>query len=646
MNVLVDSIKFLFFFLTFCFVPGKFILDILKVKLKPLFVFTYSSILGICLITILGFILGLVGAIPFLIFPIIIINLLFFKKNGLKIPIGRITLLLKENLSSLLLIFFGIIGQCLILFLSGRLTPQGMVFYDFRDAMWHIALTRQLTSKILPVHPGFAPELVNNYHFFSDLFSAMIIKFTNISSINLYFRFIPLLLSLLLGLSVLSFIRFLTKNRLITNLSIFLTYFGGSFAYLLPLYKKNFDWHESSFWVSQTFTMLTNPPFIFSVLILLSALTFFKRFLKTPQKNLAFLSIFLFGILAGFKVYGFILSLFGLLTTALVEAVFLKRTKTIKIFFATLIFGLCLLIPLTKNASSFLEVRPVWYLISMVESRDRLHLLRVFYKTQQLILTKNYLFLSLMYLLLFLVFLIGNLGTRVIGFLFVIKKITKKGLKWLKPGIFVFCLSLCVFALIIPMLFTQKGSVANTIQFLYYPLIFANFATACAIKNLAQKLSKSLKTLMILAICVLSLPTLPKHFQRVLLSSPTIISHSELKALNFLEERLNSEDIILLNPSFFNKLTMYVSALSGQKTYYSDRLMTENTLKDYQKREKEAKDFFDSLSLSQKNNFVKENKISYVYLNKENDPFNLKEFGKIAFENDKIVIYRTKYEQN
>ena len=646
MNFLIDSIKFFSLFLIFCLIPGKFILDALKVKLELVASFTYSSVLGISTITLLAFIFGLMNLTPLLIVPIIFVNFLFIKKNRLKIPLRKIISVLRKNLSSFILITLGIIGQCLILFLSGRLTPEGMIFYEFRDAMWHIALTRQLVLKIPPVHPGFAPEVVYNYHFFSDLFSATILKFANLSSIDLYFRFIPFLLSLLLGLSVLSFIRFLTKNRLVLNLSIFLTYFGGSFAYLLPLYKKNFDWHESSFWASQTFTMLSNPPFIFSVIILLSALVFFHKFLKTSKKNYALLAIFLFGINAGFKVYGFTLILIALFSLALLETILLKRTITLKIFLAVFIFGFCLLFPFIKNASSLLEINPGWYLTSMIESKDRLNLLRVFYTTQQLILNKNYFFVLIIYFFLLLLFFIGNLGIRVIGLLFIIKKLTKRSTKTLKPGIFVFCLIFCLSALIIPMIFTQKGSIANTIQFFYYPLIFANFATAFAIKDIIQPFFKNFRKIIILSICVLSFPTFPRHLQRVLFSSPVVISNPELQALKKMELDLNPNDITLLYSSYFNKLSMYVSAFSGGKTYYSDRLMTENTLKNYREREKQASEFFEKFSISQKNNFIQENKISYIYINKTDNSLNLKDLGKITFENDKILIYKTKYEQN
>mgnify|MGYP001613685838 FL=1 len=79
------------------------------------------------------------------------------------------------------------------------------------------------------------------------------------------------------------------------------------------------------------------------------------------------------------------------------------------------------------------------------------------------------------YLVAFLIFLVGNMGTRIIFLFRKIKKITE---------IDIFIYSIITAGTIIPMLFLQKGTPWNTIQFFYYSLFFSGILTGIILSRI------------------------------------------------------------------------------------------------------------------------------------------------------------------
>lgn len=638
-KIIFDFFLFLAVLGLTCFLPGRAYLYFKKINLSILETLTLSLSLGLVFFTFINFIFGVFG-LRWLAFVFIgFIDLLFIyfrvkKSNG----IGSFLRphWTKANKIFILILILGIFGQVSLVATSGLPTSDGgLSFVEARDAFWHVGLIEQLTKKIPPTHPGFSPLPLTNYHYFYDLFVSSFKMTYPFSTLDLYFRFIPILLSLLLGLSVFVLTRRLFVQEETATLAVFLTYFTGSLAFLIPFFLPGHGWGESSFWVSQTFRMLINPPFSLSLSLFLIGIFALHQKLLLP-------SVFLLGTLIGFKVYGGIIALGAEGLVSLWQLVREKRFNFLVAFFAT--FLLSLLTFLSNNtlsgAGGFLIFAPGWYLRAMVENPDRLYIVDWVLREETLLFYGSILGVLRLRFQEFLIFMAGNLGLRVIGLLGIATFFVK--LKKL-TSVEVFLLAAAVISFLMPMLFIQKGSVANTIQFFYYLLVILNLYTAKVIWDFLKSKNIFVRLVSLGFILVLSLPTTIKTWQEYNFpSSRRIISKEELGSLNFLKKETPKDSTVLLFPSGGNIESLYVGALSSRRTYYSDRLMSENTLKDFQERERLSLKFFTTQDLSWSKKFLQENNISYVYHLKADEPkFNgLGHFLPVVFENEIVSVYR------
>src|SRR5690606_31895137 len=126
------------------------------------------------------------------------------------------------------------------------------------------------------------------------------------------------------------------------------------------------------------------------------------------------------------------------------------------------------------SSSSNLIFKPFWFVNSLIDAYDKLYIPQIsvlrFNLENQFSLLKFPILLSI-YLFSFLTFLIGNMGTRILGILNIFKKVKLKQLNNLD----IFLLTSMIISLIIPMLFIQSGTPWNTIQFFYYFLFISNY---------------------------------------------------------------------------------------------------------------------------------------------------------------------------
>lgn len=638
-KIIFDFFIFLLILGLTCFLPGRAYLYFRRIDLSTLEIFTLSISLGLVFFTLANFIFGILG-LRWVAPALIVLIDLFFVFYRLKEGKGATSFLKPRwtlaNKIFMLVVVLGIFGQVSLVATSGLSIKDGSLgFVEYRDAFWHIGLIEELTKKVPPIHPGFAPQALTNYHYFYDLFVASLKMFYSFSTLDLYFRFVPILLSLLLGFSVFILTRRLFGQEEIATLAVFLTYFTGSLAFLIPFFRPGQAWGESSFWVSQTFRMLINPPFSLSLSLLLVGIFALGQKLYLP-------TVFLLGTQIAFKVYGGIIALGALAVASLWQILREKRFTLLLTFFATLLVSLALFSSNNTlgGASRFLIFAPGWYLRAMVENPDRLNIIDWVLREETLLSYGDILGILRLRFQEFLIFLAGNLGVRLIG-LFGILAIFRNLKKLTTLEIFLGAAAALAF--LIPMLFIQKGSVANTIQFFYYLLVVLNFYTAKVILEFLKRKNILVKGATLSLILIFSLPTTIQTWKNYNLNpSYLIINKEELGAINYLREKTGKSSIILLFPSQRNTDSLYLGALSGRRTYYSDRLMSENTLKDYKEREKNSLKFFTTQDFSWAKSFLKENEISYVYHLKADEPkFNgLGQFLPVVFENKIVSIFR------
>src|SRR6185369_13804246 len=140
----------------------------------------------------------------------------------------------------------------------------------------------------------------------------------------------------------------------------------------------------------------------------------------------------------------------------------------------------------------------------------------------------------------FLIFWYGNLGTRVL------KEI--QVWKWIKKfphvsSLEVFVASVIISGLVIPMFFLQEGTPWNTIQFLYYSLMFSGVLAGISFGELVEK-KKGIQIIPILFLILFTIPTTVITLGQYLPNRPPAkLSNEELQALQFLEQQ--SDGVVL-----------------------------------------------------------------------------------------------------
>src|SRR3989344_3998059 len=541
-----------------------------------------------------------------------------------------------------LLISFGTIIWSVTMIKSGLVYSFGMGFWgaNGHDGIWHIALSQSLANGSWQM-PIFAGEMLKNYHLGFDLLLAILHKLTFIPIHTLYFQVLPPILAFGIGLFVYLFILSWNNSKTAAWWTTFFVYFGGNWGWLISLIKNNKLGGESMFWSQQSISTLVNPPFALSLLFIFSGLYFLLEGTKA-QKNgtqstiYYLLSTFLFGLLVQIKVYAGILVVSSLFFAGMLRLVNRKGTSLLKVFTGSLILSILFFSPSSRDIGQTLIFKPFWFLETMMTFPDRFGWTRFGEAMVNYKLAGNWLKAIPTYTFAFLLFLFGNLGTRVIGGFWFMVGGWRKLLK--SDFVTLIILSIIAVGLFIPLLFIQSGTPWNTIQFFYYSLIFSGVLAGVYLGEVLEKAKKLIDNSMIyhtkigvviLLIILFTLPTTLSTLWYDYLPSrpPAKISNEELEALLFLRKQQDGTVLTLLydkvkaeaaiadppRPLYLYESTAYVSAFSGKPTFLEDEVNLEITGYDWRSRRADLELFLKTPNQEIANNFLGKNNISYIY---------------------------------
>ena len=625
---------------------------------------TLGFSLGIIIFVFLAIVFGVLN-LRFLTLPVILtFAILITVKQGLKIITPWRTVFKDKVL--VLLMFFGILTQGFINFPSGYLYNDGLNFWSSQghDGLWHVSVMEEIKKAIPPQNPGFSGEVVYNYHYLVDVLMGEFARiFPFFTSLDLYFRFFPIIFSFLLGIGVFAFVSRWQQNITIGYLAVFFTYFVGSFGYIASVIRGgNFFAGEAIFWASQQHTLIGNPPHAISHVFLISFFLSFLIYLK--QRNIYWMLItFLIGsILAGFKVSGGFVMLVGLGAAALVDFITKRKFLTLILTALLILSNFITFKLMTKDAASFLIFLPWWFIRVMIV--DKLGLIEWENRRQHYLSVgrfTSYLRIGQLELTAFLIFLIGNLGMRVIGFYELISMIIRGKLKVFKDPMSVMLLATMLTGFIIPIFFVQKGLIYNNIQFMqYFLFIFGFYGAISTYKILNFFKSNSAKFIVFILIVALSVPTVIGslvEFYGPDKAPLSKISNAELDAIRYLRENSKQDSVILnlpYNKYLRNKIeeitlpiyawydTNYVSALSGRASYLASEHVTLLFYPSTQERIDNKGKFFSQTDFEWNRQFLKSENISYLYIPKKEIEVVLdleQNTLQTFFENDEVIIY-------
>lgn len=563
---------------------GLFLLSKTKLKLSTVERGILAVILSISLLSSLITMLGQFIDIKsyYLLFGAILVGVTQYKSILVSIKYF-LKALWRNKTGSIFMVFCISIFSSTIVF-SGITQEGSMSLQEVHDSVWHISLIENLQKSIPPLHPSTSSITLTNYHYFYDIFLAGIGKFSSISTFVLYYQFSVIFLGIILTSSA-----YILGNRLNGKLAGFLltgvTIFAGSFSYLIPFFNPGQMWHESSFWVSQTLVMIVNPQIIYTLAVTYIFIFLLKLTIESNPKKLDYYT--LHGLLIlfastsiGFKSYAWVIltAIYGVFL--LFELVRYKSLKTVLIGLAYLIISAPLVWLITKFKGNSFIYEPMWFTNSMIESPDRVNYLEWKFLQDHYLFKKNWLRFYEIEIKKVAIFYFGNLGVRSIFILMPILIYFKKN----KSNISIIGLVFFgfIFSSIFPLIFLQSGTVWNSIQFWYYTLIFANILAVIFLVEILKNKSKVIKSIVILILVLISLPTsiktiYDKNFK------PKIIDEKEVLFLKAIDPKTNllicSDDTMTYQTSIIKSLTkanVYLANPSQLELIGSDLSIVEN----------------------------------------------------------------------
>jgi len=511
------------------------------------------------------------------------------------------------------------------------------------DGIWHIAIIESLSrgSWEMPIFP---PEVIRNYHIGYDLLVAIIQKITFIPTTYLQFQILPVLMALTVGVFVHLFIMRWTASKRASAWSLFFVYFGGGMGWILNLLRSGSLDGESVFWSQQSISTLINPPFALSLVVIFCALYLLTKGTGEGSRRSLYLSSILFGFLVQIKAYAGILALLSLLVSGLFFIYQKRDFRVFRVFTGALLISLAIFLPMNWGSESVIEFRPFWFIQTLFEFPDRLNWPRMASAIANYRLGGEWIKYISAVSVGTAIFIIGNFSTRVLSIFYLFKR--PKKFDYLD----VFFVVMIVFGLAIPLMFVQRGTVWNTIQFLYYSLIFSGVLSGVFISDfLSRNKSKitkiTISSFVIIATIPTSFATLKYHYLTP--RPPAMIPAPEIEALNFLSRQ--PQGIVLTQvfdphkallaqsnpprPLYLYESTSYVSAYASKPVYLEDEVNLNITDFDWRTRRSLVEGFFEN----ENEEFLKNNNIKYIYLLKNKEE-QIVLNHKIIFENDQVVI--------
>ncbi len=568
----------------------------------------------------------------------------------------------RRNVGLVLILIIGGLNEAFMNLPSGWFYKDGLYFYSSHghDGVWHLALMEQIQKGRWPImNPTMGGHRLVNYHFFSDLlmgyFGSLWPFFGNL---DLYFRWFSLVWAFLLGLSIYVLVWEVGKRKKLALWAMWLTYFGGSFGYVVNfLHRQPSIAAESKFWASQTNTVVGNPPIIISFIYLavLSLLVWWV--IERRSKKIEWLLVLIGWPLAMIKVYAAVVFLGGLVGIYLFN--FVKDRKFLNVWFwSGLMLGLISLVLIktnTVNTSGFLIFKPLWLVWVMMVAPDRVNWITWELRRQVYTLHHNIPRLIEYWGGAVLIFIVGNVGIKSLGFLAIVRK-WWRGIDRKVFEFWVFFGCMVAVSVVMPLLFIQKGVAWNTVQFIQYTIFLMAVPAAWVIARLQSAWKGWVYIVILLAIPTVIGNQLEFYYYN---GAPARIDYQEWEALRFLKQQPD-EGYVLAFP--FNKYlgdkfnnpkpmlayntTAYVSAFSGKETYVSGLVQLDIMGYDIKERLNNKYRFFDfdkkKSSVKWKGEFLKQEKVGYIYIPLYAVGYELKlpENVKLIFDNGRVKIYR------
>ncbi len=642
----------------FILLPGRLLLSKLSKQLTPLENGYLSIILGFVIIILETVITGLLHLR--IISWILILSLSFVSLFKLGFPIDFFRNLWRKRFL-LPVLFIGIIVQGLINFPSGWKFADGVNFWSSQghDGLWHVSLMEEVSRNFPPSMPLYAGHSLTNYHYISDIFMGEYYRlFPIFSSLDLYFRFYPVLFSFLIGLGVFVLVSRI-KDESSALWAMFFTYFCGSFGYIVAISNHQFMFSgETAFWASQGNTIIGNPPHTLGIIFLTSILLLISLWEKFRNKYLLFLLCLIGFNLAGVKVSSGAILVLGMLTIGIFSMVKDRNPSLLLTGLVVAVGNFLTLKIISPTAQSFIIFEPLWFPRTMMVVR----LNNVDWEMRRQHYLSLHTWRSVVHLILheagaILLFIAGNTAMRLIGLFEILHQSIRE-----ISLVYIFMITGILGATVTVLLFVQSGVTFNLIQFFQITQhllgIFAGISVAAILVKIKPL---PLKLFVACLVIALSIPTTIGNiydFYGPGKNPLAQVSNPELEGLSWIKQNTPPEAIIFtkafdVNARYRYKTqpmpiagwysTMYVHSFTGRHTFLTGEEQLNITGYKIDEDLKKSYDFMKQKDAKKDKLFLDNSHIDYLYFRKDelDFPINDKALNlKLVFSNSEVLIYQ------
>jgi len=652
------NVEFYLFFTLFIlsvfisfYIPGWVLINKLFQK-KSLTTVVLSITLGMVLWAIQAYLFGYLGirdaTYAYLAGSFVIY--LKLQKISLNISLKSIT---KANLLTAFLIIFGLFISLLPVFPSG-ISIEGVTYFfggTKDDGLMHLGYIWSMTKNFPPLEPGAHLLEIKNYHYWSDLIIADLVRVWHIPLIHTYFQYFTSFISFLTFLTAIVFVKEIGGERKMMNWFLFFLIFSGDAAYIFML-LLNGVWGFHTPAIDNGAMQLLNLPHATAKVVFLVGLLLFFRSFKNKNILLSILTGLLFASLFGLKVYFALFIALGLASLFIYKVakeninIFHRPKKIVEdninfilINIVFILLGALIYFPTNSNAGGLGYYPLEWPKIFLGAQNLNIEswwLRRATYEA-----SSSYLHLAVMDIFAIFVTLISIYGTRIIGFLpsrQIINFFT------LEKYIF-FIVPILVFQ-ILGLYTLQESGGFNVFNFFSVSTVILALFGAYYMSRLQKRPLHILIALVIITL------TIPRAFHETELALSNLkekfyvynLSKDEHDALNFVRTNTEKDAVIQSHPS--NERDRFVAYIS----FFSQRYSYLAGVEYLNSHNQDISDLKDNISYlySDKNrqniaDSMQELNIDILYIQKKEDQeysrfYNLKGLEKI-YENGEVVIF-------
>lgn len=566
-NPILEFIIFIAVVIFFFYLPGKFFIKKLKIDLAFHEDIFFSTVFGLLIFTLVSYIFSWLQIRNLILYPFLLIDFITIKNKWFLGSFDKKHLfpVLVASILSIIFSFSMVLGG-----------QYGDLISIRRDDLWHLALINELRVNFPPGNPGFAGVPLKGYHFFYNFLLAQISNISTLSPLSLHFHFFPLLMSLLWSSGVYALMYGWTKSRIVGLLAVFFTLFGGSFVFILYFQGHKSLSLDSGFGIMQPISTLMNPPFVISIIILLTAIFAMQQYLFTRKNTWLFPLVLSAGLISMFKVYAGIIFLSGFLFLVVLKTIKKKFTIFVAFFGVVIIFlgtywfftdrsAHLIWFPLWAPHKVLIDNFPWYGYEEKMYTYSRLSVIKGLVETE---------------LYAFYIFLIGNQGTRIFGLLILSFLLIKNRKTPSFFAITVFVMTMV--SIVIPLFFIQTGKVFEIMQMGWYFLFFCSLFSAIGIAKLFTfKYPMSLKILLLIVVVIFTLPSAYENYFGYFktFNSKESLKNPYYEAMNFLSFQQSYNSTVIDMPqentipneknlkSWYRESSPAITAFANKRSY-------------------------------------------------------------------------------